>query len=86
MSSIDGEYLAVIRDIHIGRRDAPYPVYFFEVDTVLHGASLQCYNLEDERTIHILNNCYKLEDLEGKPCKVHVKNSGTTIVFKELVK
>lgn len=64
------EQLAIIHDIHIGMRDVSYPVIFFDADTKLNGAALQCIQLTDPRANTLLESVYKLEDLVGKPCIV----------------
>lgn len=65
------EELAIIRDIHVGMRDCSKPVLYFTVD-LLFGSALQI--IEDIPAFIRETGCYKLEDLEGKPCIVERSN------------
>jgi hypothetical protein len=67
------EELAIIRDIHVGMRDCSKPVIYFTVD-LLFGSALQI--IEDIPEFIRETGCYKLEDLEGKPCIVERSNLG----------
>jgi hypothetical protein len=80
------EELAVIKNVHFGMRDAPWPCLWFSVDT-LHYGSLQILHYEDAVKLIKKHSIYKIEDLEGRPCIVEMGGTGSgTCKFKDLKK
>lgn len=59
------EVLGIIKDINIGLRDAGYPIIWFTVES-LNGHSLQV--IKDIPKFIKESECYRLSDLNGKPC------------------
>ena len=77
------EELAIIRDIHVGMFDCSKPVVYFTVDLIC-GSSPQV--IEDIPAFIRETGCYKLEDLEGKPCIVERTNGSWTIRYSRIKK
>lgn len=63
------EELGIINNINVGMRDCSYPICFFQVDC-LGGSSLQIISIEEMTKLIQDSYCYKLSDLNGKPCIV----------------
>lgn len=59
------EVLGIIKDINVGLRDVGYPIIWFTVES-LNGHSLQV--IKDIPKFIKETDCYKLSDLNGKPC------------------
>lgn len=59
------EVLGIIKGINVGVRDTGYPVVWFTVES-LSGHCLQV--IKDIPNFIKEAGCYKLSDLEGKPC------------------
>lgn len=73
--------LAVIKDVGVGSRDVGKPVLWFTVE-MLHGASLQVFDIESETAHKILGAVYDVSKLEGRPCEVETRGAaGSTVTF-----
>ena len=68
------EELAILKDIHIGVRDTNHPCCYFIVDT-LNGSASQIISIEECVKLIKDTLCYKLEDLNNKPCIVNRKDN-----------
>ena len=66
------EQLGIVRDIHIGVRDTNHPCCYFNIE-LLDGVSLQILSMEQCVNLIEQTHCYKLEDLNNKPCIVQIE-------------
>jgi hypothetical protein len=64
------EKMAVIRDVGIGMRDAPYPCLWFSTYVSEAGAALQVLTWEQAEKLVRDTGVRDVRDLEGKPCWV----------------
>lgn len=75
------EELAIIKDINTGIRDTNQAICWFTIEA-LSGSSLQIISIEQMVKLINESQCYKLSDLNNKPCIVTVKDR--MMIFKKM--
>ena len=76
------EQLAIMKDVSVGHRDAPFVCMWFSVFVSESSAALTVLPLDDPkdtRAIDLLATVYELKNLEGRPVWVDV--SGNVIQY-----
>ena len=82
----DGEQMAIIEKIGVGRRDVDRPIIFFDVIGDGWGA-LQILELDDPRAHELLMAAYDIHDLNGRACVVDCGPFvGDTVKFVRLLR